>query len=250
MKKLNINTLVLHRVVREEILNFEDIAENVFDKILSNYSKNKNFLTIENAFSKNNLENNCICLTFDDGFKSDIDIVLPKLKENNFAATFFIVKNYLNKDGYMSEEDIIELSNQGMQIGSHSISHPNFLKIDDSKKMNELISSRKYLEDLTSKKITTFSFPFGFANSALINLVFDAGYEYCCTSQHGLANNYSRIIPRNSINGSHSIRKVFQYMEPTFTTKTIWFIEDIMKSRLKAISPKFYKKLRNIVSKR
>ena len=58
MKKLNINTLVLHRVVREEILNFEDIAENVFDKILSNYSKNKNFLTIENAFSKNNLENN------------------------------------------------------------------------------------------------------------------------------------------------------------------------------------------------
>ena len=103
------------------------------------------------AFSKK-VENDCICLTFDDGFKSDVEIVLPKLKVNNAAATFFIVKNYLNTDGYMNEKDLIELSNQGMQIGSHSLSHPNFLEIDHPKVWEELVSSRKYLEDLISKK--------------------------------------------------------------------------------------------------
>ena len=58
----------------------------------------------------------------------------------------------------MNERDVVELSNQGMQIGSHSISHPNFLELDNSKKMNELISSRKYLEDLTSKRLPLFRF--------------------------------------------------------------------------------------------
>ena len=163
-------------------------------------------------------------------------------------VAFFIVKNYLNKDGYMNERDVVELSNQGMQIGSHSISHPNFLELDNSKKMNELISSRKYLEDLTSKKITTFSFPFGFTNNDLISQVFDAGYEYCCTSKHGLSNSYSKIIPRNSINKNHSINKVYELINPNFITRTLWFAEDILKSNLKSISPSFYKKLRDTIS--
>ena len=32
------------------------------------------------------------CLTFDDGYSSDIEIVLPELQEINAAATFFIGK--------------------------------------------------------------------------------------------------------------------------------------------------------------
>ena len=247
MKKLNINSLVLHRIVKDKTYNFEDISLDVFNEILRNSRLNKYFLTIDDAFSKN-MNKDCICLTFDDGFKSDIEIVLPKLKKNNAAATFFIVKNYLNKDGYMNERDVVELSNQGMQIGSHSISHPNFLELDNSKKMNELISSRKYLEDLTSKKITTFSFPFGFTNNDLISQVFDAGYEYCCTSKHGLSNNYSKKIPRNSINKNHSINKVYELINPNFITRTLWFAEDILKSNLKSISPSFYKKLRDTIS--
>lgn len=248
MKKLNINSLVLHRIVKDKTDNFEDISLDVFNEILRNSRLNKYFLTIDDAFSKN-MNKDCICLTFDDGFKSDIEIVLPKLKKNNAAATFFIVKNYLNKDGYMNERDVVELSNQGMQIGSHSISHPNFLELDNSKKMNELISSRKYLEDLTSKKITTFSFPFGFTNNDLISQVFDAGYEYCCISKHGLSNNYSKIIPRNSINKNHSINKVHELINPNFITRSLWFVEDILKSNLKSISPSFYKKLRDTISK-
>ena len=91
MKKLNINSLVLHRIVKDKTYNFEDISLDVFNEILRNSRLNKYFLTIDDAFSKN-MNKDCICLTFDDGFKSDIEIVLPKLKKNNAAATFFIVK--------------------------------------------------------------------------------------------------------------------------------------------------------------
>ena len=89
MKKFNINTLVLHRIVKNKISNFEDILEDVFDEILKRDRHNKTFLTIDDAFSKN-IKNDSICLTFDDGFKSDVEIVLPKLIEVNAAATFLL----------------------------------------------------------------------------------------------------------------------------------------------------------------
>ena len=243
-----INTLVLHRIVKnsEKSLNFEDVSEYMLDKILQ---KSKNpFFTIDEAFSNQN-KNEGICLTFDDGFKSDIDIVFPKLKHHSIHATFFIVKDYINKDGYMNEKDIIELSNGGMQIGSHSISHPNFLKINHSEIINELISSKKYLEDLTSNEISTFSFPFGFENQSLIDAVFEAGYKYCCTSRHGIVKNTSTVIPRNSINGSQKILTVYKYIKPTLFTRSYWAIEDFLKAKLKLISPKLYTKLRSIITK-
>ena len=72
MQKFNINTLVLHRIVKNKILNFEDVLEDVFDDMFKRYIQHKTFLTVDSAFSKK-VENDCICLTFDDGFKSDVE---------------------------------------------------------------------------------------------------------------------------------------------------------------------------------
>lgn len=246
MKQLNINTLVLHRIVREKTVNFEDITEDILEKILQ--EGDGQLKTIEKAFLLDEDEKS-ICLTFDDGYKSDVEIVLPKLLKIGGEATFFIVKDYLNNDGFMCDKDVLQLSNQGMQIGSHSMTHPNFLQINNSKRMEELISSKKYLEDITSRKVSTFSFPFGFINESLIEMVFEAGYEYCCTSQHGLSNKYSTIIPRNSINGGQNISTILRSMNPTFLTRTSWYLEDSIKSRIKAMSPRLYKKMRNLISR-
>jgi len=246
MNKLNINTLVLHRVVRNKTINFEDITEETLEKILQ--EGDGHLKTIEKALSSDEDEKS-ICLTFDDGHKSDIELVLPKLLKIGGAATFFIVKDYLNNDGFMNNKDVLQLSNQGMQIGSHSMTHPNFLEINDSKRMEELISSKRYLEDLTSKEVSTFSFPFGFVSKSLIEMVFEAGYEYCCTSQHGLLNKYSTIIPRNSINGGQNISTILRSMNPTFLTRTYWYLEDSIKPHMKAMSPRLYKKMRNLISR-
>jgi len=248
MKKRNFNTLVLHRIVKDNVVDFEDITEEILSKII--HKERDSFLTIEEAFSEKKSSLKSICLTFDDGYKSDIEIVLPRLIDYQVSATFFVVKDFLNKDGYMNERDVIELSRNGMQIGSHSVSHPNFLEIGDSMKIDELSSSRKYLEDLISKEISTFSFPFGFINKSSIDMVFDSGYKYCCISQHGLANSGSRIIPRNSINGSQKLSTIFNHMEPSVLTRAYWFFEDQIKTKLKRISPEHYTRLRNYVFKK
>ena len=44
--------------------------------------------------------------------------------------------------------------------------------------------------------------------------------------------------------------KVIKIIEPTFATKAEWFLEDIIKSNLKSISPNLYEKVRNIIAQR
>ena len=247
MKINKFNTLVLHEVIFGQPKKFEDISNELFSHTLN---LAKNFLSIDEVYELGNRHKELsICLTFDDGFLSDYEIVLPALKERDFKATFFIVHDFIGKPGYMQKEHIVELSNAGMQIGSHSKTHPNFLKIDKKTKEYELSFSKSFLEDLTGKNVTTFSFPFGFEDRESIEAVFASGYKYCCTSRHGISNNHSNVISRNSINSKTKISQIHKNIRPTGATRLYWSVEDFLKSNIKHHTPNLYPKIRDFVSK-
>jgi peptidoglycan/xylan/chitin deacetylase (PgdA/CDA1 family) len=248
MNTIKFNTLVLHQVVPGQISNFEDITTQAFFHILNR--SEKNIFSIDEVYKLHAKQDKLpICLTFDDGFLSDHDIVLPALKEREYKATFFIVQDYIGKDGYMEKDHIIELSNAGMQIGSHSKTHPNFLKIDTKAKEYELSSSKSFLEELIGQEVTTFSFPYGFIDKSSIDAVFAAGYKYCCTSKHGLCSIDSDVIPRNSINGRTKISQIYKNMRPSIATRLSWSAEDVVKSKFKNYAPEIYPKIRDFISK-
>ena len=61
----------------------------------------------------------------------------------------------------MSEKMLKELSeNNLVSIGSHSENHNQLTKLNDLDLFNELNNSKSYLEDLLSKRISLFSYPF------------------------------------------------------------------------------------------
>tara|TARA_B110000003_G_scaffold89929_1_gene91998 strand:- start:12313 stop:13053 length:741 start_codon:yes stop_codon:yes gene_type:complete len=245
---MKFNTLVLHEVVNGQIKKFEDISFEAFLYILN--KAKKNLFSIDDVYELCiEQERLPICLTFDDGFLSDYDIVLPALMERNAKATFFIVHDYIGKEGYMQKEHIIELSNAGMQIGSHSKTHPNFIKIDTKAKEYELSFSKSYLEELIGKEVTTFSFPYGFLDKASKDAVFAAGYKHCCTSRHGISNHLSNLIPRNSINSKTKFSQIYRNIRPSISTRLSWAAEDILKARIKQHTPNLYPKIRDFVSK-
>jgi peptidoglycan/xylan/chitin deacetylase (PgdA/CDA1 family) len=188
-------------------------------------------------------------LTFDDGFSSDYDIVLPELKKAGAKATFFIVTDLIGKPGYMTKEQIKSLSEAGMQIGSHSVSHPNFLEINPEEREKEFIESKLILERIIDKEITCFSFPFGFYNFESIETAFSAGYSICCTSDHGLSSHDQTVICRNSINANTSIERVGNVLEANLLQRTVWFLEDKTKSLMKKFMPDIYVYMRNLLSR-
>lgn len=243
----NFNTIVLHRVIDGNPIDFIDIDLKSLKYILS--KSEFDFLSIEKAYAAKHHKKPNICLTFDDGFSSDYDLVLPELKKVGAAVTFFIVTDLLDTPGYLETGQVKSLSESGMQIGSHSKSHPNFLKLNAGERMQELRDSKVILEKIISKEVTTFSFPFGFYDDACIKAVFDANYSICCTSQHGLSSASSPIVSRNSINAKTSIKRIEKILHPGFLQRLFWNVEDIVKAILKRLVPKLYVSLRNLFSK-
>ena len=64
-----------------------------------------------------------IVLTFDDGYTEHFKIVFPKLKELGFVGTFGVITSYQGTNGYIDWNMIREMSQNKMEIVSHSANH-------------------------------------------------------------------------------------------------------------------------------
>ena len=146
-------------------------------------------------------------LTFDDGLIDNYDKAFPILKEFGFKATFFIIAGFdkvtrwvnpktsswsdFKRDGYtipfpsMQNHHREELIHYGMEIGSHSLSHPKLNKISLSTLKKEIFDSKTRLENSHGIEISSFCFPKGRYNNTVLDLVEKAGFQGACTTVPG-----------------------------------------------------------------
>jgi peptidoglycan/xylan/chitin deacetylase (PgdA/CDA1 family) len=130
-------------------------------------------------------------VTFDDGFVSVLENALPELELRNIPATFFIPTGSLGEppgwvkagspachQRVLSAEQLAGLrDHQLLAIGSHSISHPNFLKLDPAQARRELEHSKAQLEAILGHQVGLFSFPHGECDAQTIALARATGYD-------------------------------------------------------------------------
>src|SRR5918992_4127469 len=63
-------------------------------------------------------------LLVDDGNASDVEILLPALRERGMRASFFVVAGKLGEPGFLAAADVAALAEAGMPIGVHRVRHP------------------------------------------------------------------------------------------------------------------------------
>jgi peptidoglycan/xylan/chitin deacetylase (PgdA/CDA1 family) len=84
---------------------------------------------------------------------------------------------------YLSWDDVEQLSRAGMDIGSHTVSHPKISLQEDNGVLEEVFQSLKVLKERLAKRIVTFAYPFGDANSyneRCRRVLDEAGLEAAC----------------------------------------------------------------------
>ena len=64
-------------------------------------------------------------------------------------------------DIYLSLNEIKEISEMGFEIGSHGVSHTLLTRMDTNSQKEELYNSKKLLEEITSRNINSFCYPYG-----------------------------------------------------------------------------------------
>lgn len=149
--------------------------------------KSKGYTTITfKDIMDGNIPDKPVILTFDDGYKDFYTNAYPELKKRDMKAVSYIITGNIKKDGYMSAEEINKISNDNIEIGSHTVSHPDMSKATTARAEMEARESKRILGEITEKPIISICYPSGKYNSETEKIVKDYGYSYAVTTNIGI----------------------------------------------------------------
>jgi peptidoglycan/xylan/chitin deacetylase (PgdA/CDA1 family) len=150
---------------------------------------------------RSSLPRNAVVVTIDDGWRSTYTEVFPEMKKRKFPFTVFVYPNIIGKTSYaMTWKQIREMSDAGVDIQSHSFSHPFLTRkrhasVDDQRYAawleRELAESKRTLERQTGKPVEFIAYPYGDYDSHLIPNVARAGYNAALTCDFGRVKKHS-----------------------------------------------------------
>ena len=126
-----------------------------------------------------------VVLTFDDGYASHFEVVVPLLLRYHFSGTFFIAPSLVGKPGYVTWEQLRKLVFLGMEIGSHGLSHEPLTSLSSEEMQRELAESKRLLETQLGITVNAIAAPRGFWNRAVADAVQQTGYEAAWVSTIG-----------------------------------------------------------------
>jgi peptidoglycan/xylan/chitin deacetylase (PgdA/CDA1 family) len=140
-------------------------------------------------------------LTFDDGYRDNLEIAMPILRRFGFHAAVFLVGRleqmynwWDSTDGLRGAEllkgsDLADMERHGIEFGSHTMSHASLPDLDDDSLKEELVRSKERLEMLLGHSVSSIAYPYGDVNPRVKSAARAAGYTM------GFATNTGPLSP-------------------------------------------------------
>lgn len=173
------------------------IRANLFAKHLD-YLKRKGWETVlyRDLHSGHALPEKAVVLTLDDGYADNYDGAFLPLVKRGMKATWFITTDCIGGNAHWLESQsdqsqilttsqLAEMHAAGMEIASHTCSHPDLSRLSLEEQLPELSRSKKMLEDLLSSPVLSLAYPFGRFNADSLVAAEQCGYRSACTTRPG-----------------------------------------------------------------
>jgi peptidoglycan/xylan/chitin deacetylase (PgdA/CDA1 family) len=118
-----------------------------------------------------------VVITFDDNNENVYASGFPVLKKLGLTATWYVITNRFDKPTFLTTAQVKELAAAGMDIQSHSVTHPWLTSLSVDKQRWELDESRKAIEALTGKPVHHLAYPLTMRNARVVQTVREEKYE-------------------------------------------------------------------------
>ncbi len=209
-EKLNSNNgvrILCYHGINKSPASYYSIATSDFASQMEFLKKNYKIISIDQLAvllaERQTFPPRTVAISFDDGFEDFYANAFPILKRFNIPATSFIPTGFIdNKYGlgnkkrlpqneFLSWDQIREMSQSGIDFGSHTISHKSLRKLSRQEIKHELAYSKARLEKELGKPIKGFAFPYGTFRDippdaeVLIN---ESSFSWAVTSISGINN--------------------------------------------------------------
>ena len=141
-----------------------------------------------------------VALTFDDGFRDFHSAAFPVLRRHGFSASMYLSTGFVSepRKAFKSRDcltwgEVRELHAEGVEFGSHTVSHPRLVELPWASIERELIDSRTAIEQALGAPVRSFAYPYAFPQAEtafaarLCGMLSEAGYRSCVTTRIGIA---------------------------------------------------------------
>jgi peptidoglycan/xylan/chitin deacetylase (PgdA/CDA1 family) len=151
-----------------------------------------------------------VALSFDDGMDDNHSVVLPVLKEQGLRATVYVTTGLIGRPNpwmapesgarMMTVDELRELAAAGVEIGAHTVSHPDLSRLGFDECLREMRESRDELERMLGVEVRTFAYPSCRYGPAAVEAARAAGFTAAVTCQ-GLGSWRPYELSRSLVSG-------------------------------------------------
>ncbi len=163
-------------------------------------------------------KNKKILITIDDAFSSFYDNAWPILKKRKIPFILFVSTEPVGKSGYMSWEQIKEISSYDFAyIGNHSHTHEYLLNFSHDEFESDINSSIKIFQEKLGYNPIFFSYPFGEYNLKQTKFI-KSNFKYGFGQHSGVIDlTKNRFeLPRFPINEKYGDLERFEFILKLF----------------------------------
>jgi peptidoglycan/xylan/chitin deacetylase (PgdA/CDA1 family) len=170
--------------------------------------------------SKRPLPGRAVIITFDDGYRDFLTEAWPLLARYGFSATVFLVAGRVGQTNewdrhhgqevpLLGWEEIRGLQKEGIEFGSHSMSHRPLTELSIEETVREALRSRTTLERKLNAHVRSFAYPYGASGGAIHHLIGACGYTFGLTCRSGPSKFHDShlALPRLEIKGDDTLQE-------------------------------------------
>jgi peptidoglycan/xylan/chitin deacetylase (PgdA/CDA1 family) len=158
-----------------------------------------------------------VVLSFDDGYENFYSQAMPQLSKHGFTATLFMTSGWVKEarphgpgiPQMLSWGQLSDLASGGIEIGAHTITHPELDQLTGKRLHNELFDSKRQLEDRLGMEVLGLAYPFGYSSSAVRQIAHKVGYTYgYAVSNRTVTPEVDQFaVPRLTVKGATSLEE-------------------------------------------
>jgi peptidoglycan/xylan/chitin deacetylase (PgdA/CDA1 family) len=145
--------------------------------------------------SKQQLPKYYVVVSFDDGHESALRAA-DILAEYGVRATFCLTRDRcLKRSGYIRECHIHDLRRRGFSLATHGATHRKLTFMPERECLEELKSSKRWLEDVIGEEVRYMAVPGGYINSRVTSLAYAVGYTLVATCKEWMNSWQTMTLP-------------------------------------------------------